>query len=202
MREIAAFPSDRAALLWDKIDALVSDPLPDGKVKKKLKGADGVYRMRVTDHRVNVTLHQIDTFMQGMIEPVIEPLRAAFEAEALAFLDWVQASPQREGYGPVQVAGDAERAFSYAAPAIRAQFGDAQRFMAMVAGSYPMVIRPASTVFFQPTLDADGDVLQVVQLRDTAGKLWRASYLLARQPGNAWRIAGCVVAPDTGAGTT
>ena len=52
MREIALFPSDRAALLWDKIDALVSDPLPDGKVKKKLKGADGVYRMRVTDHRV------------------------------------------------------------------------------------------------------------------------------------------------------
>lgn len=52
MREIATFPSDRAALLWDKIDALVSDPLPDGKVKKKLKGADGVYRMRVTDHRV------------------------------------------------------------------------------------------------------------------------------------------------------
>lgn len=52
MHEIAAFPSDRAALLWDKIDSLVSDPLPDGKVKKKLKGADGVYRMRVTDHRV------------------------------------------------------------------------------------------------------------------------------------------------------
>ncbi len=52
MREIATFPSDRAALLWDKIDALVSDPLPDGKVKKKLKGAEGVYRMRVVDHRV------------------------------------------------------------------------------------------------------------------------------------------------------
>ena len=33
MREIATFPSDRAALLWDKLDALVSDPLPDGKVK-------------------------------------------------------------------------------------------------------------------------------------------------------------------------
>jgi uncharacterized oxidoreductase len=36
--------------------------------------------------------------------------RGAFESEALAFLDWVQASPPREGYGPVQVAGDAERA--------------------------------------------------------------------------------------------
>jgi mRNA-degrading endonuclease RelE of RelBE toxin-antitoxin system len=52
MREIAAFPSDRAALLWEKIDQLVSDPLPDGKVRKKLKGADGVYRLRVADHRV------------------------------------------------------------------------------------------------------------------------------------------------------
>lgn len=52
MREIATFPSERAALLWEKIDALVSDPLPDGKVKKKLKGVDGVYRMRVTDHRL------------------------------------------------------------------------------------------------------------------------------------------------------
>jgi ketosteroid isomerase-like protein len=98
--------------------------------------------------------------------------------------------------------GDAERAFSYAAPAIRTQFGDAQRFMAMVAGSYPMVIRPAATVFFQPSLDGDGDVLQVVQLRDAAGKFWRASYLLARQADGQWRIAGCVVAPESSASTT
>ncbi len=38
---------------------------------------------RVTDHRVNVTIHQLDAFMQGLIEPVLEPLRAAFEAERL-----------------------------------------------------------------------------------------------------------------------
>lgn len=52
MREIAAFPSERAGLLWDKIDQLVTDPLPDGKVKKKLKGSDGLYRLRVAEHRV------------------------------------------------------------------------------------------------------------------------------------------------------
>ncbi len=98
--------------------------------------------------------------------------------------------------------GDAERAFSYAAPAIRNQFGDAQRFMAMVAGSYPMVIRPAATVFFQPTVDGDGHVLQVVQLRDASGKRWRASYLMARQDDGPWRIAGCVVVADSSAGTT
>ena len=33
-----------------------------------------------------------------------------FEQQAHAFLDWVQASPARDGFGPVQVAGDAERA--------------------------------------------------------------------------------------------
>ena len=38
-REISAFPAERAGLLWDKIDQLVADPLPEGKIKMKLKGA-------------------------------------------------------------------------------------------------------------------------------------------------------------------
>ena len=38
---------------------------------------------RVTDHRINVTIHQLETFMQGQIEPILEPLRTAFEAERL-----------------------------------------------------------------------------------------------------------------------
>ncbi|MDR3685086.1 MAG: peptide chain release factor 1 [Geothrix sp.] len=42
---------------------------------------------RVTDHRVGVTIHQIDSFMSGQIEPIIEPLRAAFEAERLQALE-------------------------------------------------------------------------------------------------------------------
>ena len=42
---------------------------------------------RVTDHRVGVTIHQIDSFMGGAIEPIIEPLRAAFEAERLQALE-------------------------------------------------------------------------------------------------------------------
>jgi peptide chain release factor 1 len=42
---------------------------------------------RVTDHRVGVTIHQIDSFMAGQIEPIIEPLRAAFEAERLQALE-------------------------------------------------------------------------------------------------------------------
>lgn len=52
--------------------------------------------------------------LNGMFSVLLDPAalgdRAAFEAEALKFLQWVQASPARDGYGPVQVAGDAERA--------------------------------------------------------------------------------------------
>lgn len=52
MRELLAFPTDRSASLWEKINFLVTDPFPDGKMKKKLRGADGIYRLRVGDHRV------------------------------------------------------------------------------------------------------------------------------------------------------
>ena len=52
--------------------------------------------------------------LNGMFSVLVNPAavssRSAFEAEALAFLDWVRASPARAGHGPVQVAGDAERA--------------------------------------------------------------------------------------------
>ncbi len=51
--------------------------------------------------------------LNGMFSVLVDPSvlteRSAFEREALAFLEWVQASPPRDGYGPVQVAGDAER---------------------------------------------------------------------------------------------
>ena len=53
--------------------------------------------------------------LNGMFSVIVDPAaiadRAAFEYEALAFLESVQASPPREGCGPVQVAGDAERAW-------------------------------------------------------------------------------------------
>lgn len=52
--------------------------------------------------------------LNGMFSVLVDPAalgdRSAFEAEALAFLDWAKASPPREGYGPVQVAGEPERA--------------------------------------------------------------------------------------------
>ena len=94
-------------------------------------------------------------------------------------------------------ADDAERAFSYASAAIRTQFGDAATFMAMVQSTYPMLVRPAATSFFQPRL-ADGVVWQTVQLRDRAGRLWLATYQLQQQADVGWRINGCAVVADAG----
>jgi peptide chain release factor 1 len=38
---------------------------------------------RVTDHRIGLTLYQIDSIMKGELNLVIEPLTAHFRAEAL-----------------------------------------------------------------------------------------------------------------------
>ena len=64
-----------------------------------------------------VTQHTSDTskmrVINGMFSVLLDPQQLGaherFAAEALAFIDWVQASPPREGFAPVQVAGDAER---------------------------------------------------------------------------------------------
>jgi hydroxycarboxylate dehydrogenase B len=52
--------------------------------------------------------------LNGMFSVLVDPAalgdRAAFEAEALAFIAWVKASPPREGFGAVLVAGEPERA--------------------------------------------------------------------------------------------
>jgi hydroxycarboxylate dehydrogenase B len=52
--------------------------------------------------------------LNGMFSVIVDPAalgdRAAFEKEALAFIEWVKASPPRAGFGPVCVAGEPERA--------------------------------------------------------------------------------------------
>ncbi len=94
-------------------------------------------------------------------------------------------------------ADDADRAFSYAAPAIREQFGTPERFLAMVRSGYPVVYRPAASIFLAPAW-VEGQLVQGVQLSDSSGGLWLAVYRMERQPDASWRIGGCVVQPSSG----
>ncbi len=97
--------------------------------------------------------------------------------------------------------GDAQAAFAHASADIRAQFGTAANFMAMVQAGYPMLVKPAAWSFFVPE-GTGGTRWQKVQVRDGAGTLWVATYQLKQQPDASWRINGCVVAPDSGRSTT
>lgn len=92
-------------------------------------------------------------------------------------------------------AGDAVLAFSFASPSIRMQFGDAPTFMTMVREGYPMLIRPAATVFLRPDAVEEG-AMQQVHLRDQDGRSWLATYHVQRQPDKKWLINGCSVEPD------
>jgi hypothetical protein len=92
---------------------------------------------------------------------------------------------------------DAQRAFSYAAPAIRSMFGTPERFLAMVRAGYPVVYRAASVTYLVP-LRSGTEIVQGVHLTDLEGALWLATYRLERQSDGAWRIKGCDVQPASG----
>jgi len=90
---------------------------------------------------------------------------------------------------------DAEAAFATATPSVRAAVGNSDRFLALVRGNYPMVYRPAGFGFLPPEKE-EGQVLQLVTIRDGDGKTWLALFSLEQQPDMTWRIGGCIVAEN------
>jgi hypothetical protein len=139
--------------------------------------------------------------MLGLFAPVAVGAAMLLEPDASAVRKVVEAQLQ------AFAEDDAERAFSYASTGIRAQFGDATSFMAMVRGGYPMVVRPTAVSFCLPQAEpgaapAPATARQNVQLRDREGRLWMATYMLERQADAGWRISGCVVVADRGKSMT
>ncbi len=95
---------------------------------------------------------------------------------------------------------DAARAFSLATPAIRATFGTAEKFLAMVRDSYPAVYRPGS-VQFEPPVVIDAQVVLPVRLTDRQGRAWIALYPMQQQADGAWRTNGCQLVRTAGLAT-
>ena len=92
-------------------------------------------------------------------------------------------------------AGDAERAFGFAAAGIRAQVGDAPAFMAMVRSGYEALLVARYTEFLEGAV-IDGLVVQPLRLIAPDNTVRVALYTMQRD-GAAWRIAGCAIAPST-----
>ncbi len=136
--------------------------------------------------------------MRRALSSLLVVLACAFAVPAIARAEAVVPADAKSARSIVEAqlaafaADDAKRAFSYASPSIRAMFGDAVLFLAMVRTGYPIVYRHATTTFLNPVW-VEGTLLQGVHMTDGSGTLWLAVYQLERQPDKSWRIAGCTV---------
>ena len=85
---------------------------------------------------------------------------------------------------------DAAGAFAFAAPSIKAIFGDADTFLGMVRRGYPPVYRPRSFQMGQLST-TDGQIVQRVEIVGPDGKPALALYSMERGADGVWRISGC-----------
>lgn len=96
------------------------------------------------------------------------------------------------------LSGDAETAYSFAAPSIKAKFPDKAVFFAMVKKSYDPVYHPGNYAFGRGQAVGDGAiVIQELVISGRDGKNWRALYKLSRQSDQTYKINGVAIAPDT-----
>ncbi len=93
---------------------------------------------------------------------------------------------------------DGDAAIRFAAPNIKARFGDGPHFLAMVRQVYPSVYRPRSFQFLSLTPD-HAVMVQKVALIGPDGVPALALYSMEHEADGSWRIAGCslIEAADT-----
>ena len=126
--------------------------------------------------------------MTAVGEDVVKP-DAAVRAEIIAVIENQIAAFRRD---------DALAAFSFASPTIRAQFGDAGTFLAMVAALYRPVYRPRRLEFLD-LKSVDGRLVQQVLVMGPEGEFVMALYPMVRIDGR-WRINGCFLVRPPGQG--
>jgi len=93
-------------------------------------------------------------------------------------------------------AGDANQAFSFAAPAIREQFGTAENFIHTVRLGYAPLLLARRTEFLVGAV-IDGSVIQPLRLIAADDTVQVALYTMEKQRDGGWKITGCVLAPST-----
>ena len=85
---------------------------------------------------------------------------------------------------------DAAAAYSYAAPAIKKLFPQADIFLFMVQNSYAPVYRHKSFEFGEARTEGSW-IAQRVHIVDANGEAWEALYTLVAQPDGSLKITGC-----------
>jgi hypothetical protein len=85
---------------------------------------------------------------------------------------------------------DANAAYSYASPAIKKLFPQADIFMHMVQNSYAPVWRHKRFEFGEARVEGKW-VAQRVHIVDADGEAWEAMYTLEQDADGSWEITGC-----------
>jgi hypothetical protein len=93
-------------------------------------------------------------------------------------------------------AGDVRKAFSYASPAIRAQFRTPESFFAMVLEGYGALLDARYVEFLEGAV-IEGAVIQPLRLVGPDNSVLVALYTMEKQKSGRWKIAGCILAPST-----
>jgi hypothetical protein len=128
-----------------------------------------------------VALLLVLTALPAMAEDNIETTKGIIERQIDAFLK-----------------DDAETAYSFAAPGIKARYPDKDAFFAMVKKSYQPVYHPGNYAFGRnKTIDDGATILHELIITGKDGKDWRAFYKMVRQPDGTYKIGGVIVVPET-----
>lgn len=96
-------------------------------------------------------------------------------------------------------AEDGARAFSYAAPRIKAKFRSSEIFMRMVKNGYPAIYASRKASFIETVVHGEA-VLQKVVVIGADGLPATALYEMQKQPDGTWLINGCALLRNAEAG--
>lgn len=110
--------------------------------------------------------------------------------------DWTEIKRVIAAQRDALVRGEKDEAFSFATPAIRKRYGDAEAFMRMVRESYHALLEARYVEFLEGAVIA-GDVVQPLRLVLPDGTVLVAIYGMQRETDGRWRISACVIAPST-----
>ena len=121
------------------------------------------------------------SFMPARAEDPLETTRHVIEDQITAFLK-----------------DDADTAYSFAAPGIKAMYPDKTTFFAMVKKSYEPVYHPGNYAFGRSRSIAGGaTIYHEVLISGRDGKDWTAIYQMTRQPDGSYKINGVQIMPNT-----
>jgi Domain of unknown function (DUF4864) len=160
----------------------------------------GAGRQRRRGRSAFVVLAAVAALLAASALPVIAPGRALAQSRpdesSLPATEWTAIRAVVRAQIDALRAGDAAKAFGFAAPTTRAHYRSADAFLRMVERGYPPLLGARYDEFLDGAV-LGGTVIQPLRLVQPDNTVLVALYTMQRQRDGQWRIVGCALAPST-----